>query len=57
MVPRHAIELAQARDHADGVLAVLDPLWSETFVETMARTRQVRPMMVARIETLVALDR
>ena len=57
MVHRHAIELAQAREHADEVLAVLDPLWSEAFVEQMARTRQVRPLMVARIEALVALDR
>ncbi|MEO7235931.1 MAG: LuxR C-terminal-related transcriptional regulator [Lapillicoccus sp.] len=57
VVARHAVELAQARGDHDGVLALLDPLWSDSFVEAMSRTRQVRPMMVARIAALVAADR
>ncbi len=57
VVARHAIELAQARGDHDQVLAVLDPLWSDAFVEALSRTRQVRPMMVARILALVAADR
>ena len=57
VVARHAIELARVRGNHHGVLAVLDPLWSDGFVERMARTRQIRPMMVARIAALVAVDR
>ncbi len=57
IVARHAIELARAREDPDGVLTVLDPLWTDLYIERMSRTRQIRPMIVARIAAYIAVNR
>jgi ATP/maltotriose-dependent transcriptional regulator MalT len=56
-IVRHSTVLAAARaDHA-AVLDVLDPVWSDAYLERESRTRALRPVMHARVAACIAVGR